>query len=161
MIIYFPTYQIVAQYTELNKQLKILIAKRNMFDKSKDRTIFSGCHSANGLTFSVSQKKKILSYLNVPTAKKWDELYKEKVTYSKSLWDAWNKSQKNPILSVKTTLTDLNEKWSRIPTPDDLVIGLQKIIQSEESKLNKSIDCLTFEISNLEYKYRSTLEKQA
>lgn len=160
MIIYFPTYKVISQYNELNKQIKGLKSKQGMFLKSKSRTIFSECHGANGLAISVSLQKRILSYLNIPTTAKWDDIYKEKVTYSKTLWDAWNKTQSNAILKVNKNL-DVESKWERIPTPDELVSGIAKLIQSERSKLEQTVDCLQFEVFNLEYKYKRTLEKQA
>lgn len=160
MIVYLPTYKVRTQYEEMQNQLNILKAKLSFYIDSEDRTIFSGCHSSSGTELSASVRKNILSFLNNPTVENWDAIYKLRITYSKALWDAWNKTQSKPITSIKQS-PDLSVKWQRIPTPEELVAGINKIIRVEKNKLHRSIECVEFEMSSLEFKYRNTLKKHA
>src|SRR5690606_30069188 len=112
MIVYLPTYKVRTQYEEMQNQLNILKAKLSFYIDSEDRTIFSGCHSSSGSELSASTRKNILSFLNNPTVENWDAIYKLRITYSKALWDAWNKTQSKPITSIKQS-PDLSVKWQR------------------------------------------------
>lgn len=160
MIVYLPTYKVRTQYDELQHQLNTLKAKLSFYIDSEDRTIFSGCHSSSGMELSSSARKNILSFLNHPTVESWNSIYKVRITFSKTLWDAWNKKQSKPITSVKQS-EDLAVKWQRIPTPEELVTGIAKLVNLEKNKLQRSIECVVFEMAVLEVKYKNTLKKHA
>lgn len=157
MIIYLPTLKIVEQHETILDNIKNIQAKQAAFLRNKDRTIFSECHLPNGLPLTSQQRSEILSYLNNPSAEKWDCIYSQHITSTQKLWDAWNITQSTPIKKVKKNSPPV-EKWASIPSPDDLVSGIKKIIKREKQKLANVSQTLDFERFNIEYKYETALK---
>jgi len=160
MIVSFPDFKVITQHKQLLQRVQLTDSKISLFNRYKDRTIFSGCHSTDGLKLSKSRMLDILSYLNNPTVEQWDKIYKYQIMPSKSLWDAWNKSVIKKIMCVKET-PDLKDKWNRIPTPDELVKGIYKLKTIEYRKLSNLKDIMDMELSLFEFKYKNYLAKYA
>ncbi len=160
MIYQFPDYKVISQHNNLKIKLHQIKARLERFDTYSDRTIFTSCHSSDGQKMSICKQKAILDYLNSPTVEKWDAIYKFQVTPNKTLWDAWNKTSNKKIVSVKLT-TNLSDKWYKIPKPEELVSGINKIVNIEKRKLLGAIERLEFEMSTLEFKYGKYLQKYA
>lgn len=160
MIVQFPNFKVTQQLNELVKHRKDLEKRINRFNSCIDRTIFSGCHSSDGLKLTDDTRKTILSYLNRPTLQEWDKIYKIQVSPNKTLWNAWNLLASDKKLVVRD-LNNLNEKWTTIPDPQELVFGIKAMIEKEKNSLLKMKNVLDSEITRLERKYRNYLKKYA
>lgn len=160
MIVQFPNFKVTQQLNELVKHRKDLEKRIKRFNSCIDRTIFSGCHSSDGLKLTDDTRKTILSYLNRPTLQGWDKIYKIQVSPNKTLWNAWNLLASDKKLVVRD-LNNLNEKWTTIPDPQELVLGIKSMIEKEKNSLLKMKNVLDLEITRLERKYRNYLKKYA
>lgn len=160
MVIAFPEFNVLNKFRNISKNLFIIDVKLSNFEKSKDRSIFSNCHGDDGFKIQKFKQKMILSYLNNPTIEGWDEIYNFKITPNKNLWDAWNKVATKKLICIKKT-DKLSEKWIRIPKPEELVLGINKTIESEYSKLAELKTRLLLELENIEEKYKKFISKYA
>lgn len=131
MIVQFPNFKVTQQLNELVKHRKDLEKRIKRFNSCIDRTIFSGCHSSDGLKLTDDTRKTILSYLNRPTLQEWDKIYKIQVSPNKTLWNAWNLLASDKKLVVRD-LNNLNEKWTTIPDPQELVLGIKAMIEKRK-----------------------------
>lgn len=162
MILKFPEFKVVDKYRELIKNIFIVDIKISKFNNFYDRTVFSKCHSIDGIKLSKNKQKMILSFLNNPTVESWDAIYKFQIVLDKTLWDAWNVSldSKNKILKIGPNL-NLNEKWKILPTQSELIKGILTLVNQEESKLLDIKSKLEFELQSIECKYKNFIEKYA
>jgi hypothetical protein len=160
MIYQFPDFKIITQHKHLLKNSSLIAARIKRFDQHLDRTIFSSCHGNDGLALSADKRKQILSYLNEPTHEKWDTIYKMHVFPNRSLWDTWNSVSTNVINCVKNS-SDVYDKWKTIPSPTELVNGIQKIRERELMKLLSLKNKIDNSTIDLELKYKNYLLKYA
>lgn len=160
MIYKFPDFKVISQHRKLSKNA-LLIGKRiKMFEEHADRTIFSSCHCNDGTAITIEKRKDILSYLNEPTYEKWDNIYKYQIFPNKSLWDCWNKISTD-IVSFVVNIDNVYAKWRKIPTPEELVLGIASIKKNELEKLIKMKTAIDNNTLDFELKFRNYLLKYA
>lgn len=160
MIYQFPDFKVITQHRNLSRNASLIGKRIKMFEDHADRTIFSSCHSNDGTKLSIEKRKDILSYLNDPTHEKWDKIYKCQMFPNKSLWDSWNKVSTD-VISFVVDINNAYIKWRRIPTPEELVLGITAIKKTELEKLINMKTTLDNNTLNLEFKFRNYLLKYA
>lgn len=160
MIYQFPDFKVIAQHRNLLKNSTVIGNRIKMFEDHADRTIFSSCHSNDGSKLSAEKRKDILAYLNEPTYEKWDKIYKCQMFPNKSLWDSWNKVSTD-VVSFVVDIDNPHAKWRRIPTPEELVLGIAAIKKNEREKLINIKVALDNNTLDLEFKFRNYLLKYA
>lgn len=160
MIYQFPDFKVITQHRNLCKNAALIGKRIKMFEEQSDRTIFSSCHSNDGTQLSIEKRKDILSYLNDPTYEKWDKIYKCQMFPNKSLWDCWNKVSID-VISFVVDIKNANDKWRKIPTPEELVLGVTIVKKNELEKLVNMKAALDNNTHNLELKFRNYLLKYA
>lgn len=160
MIYKFPDFKVINQHRNLLKNANLIGKRIKMFDEHTDRTIFSACHMNDGSKLTVKKQREILSYLNEPTYEKWDNIYKHQMFPNKSLWDCWNKVSTD-VISFVVNIDNPHSKWRRIPTPNELVLGLEFVRKSELEKLINMKTTLDNNTQDLEFKFKNYLLKYA
>lgn len=160
MIYQFPDFKVIAQHRNLLKNAALITARIKIFEDRTDRTIFSSCHTNDGMALSMEKRKEILSYLNNPTYEQWDKIYKIQMFPNKSLWDCWNKVSRN-VISFVVDIDDVYSKWIHIPTPDELVLSILKVKNIELNKLINMKTKIDNNTLDLEVKFKNYLLKYA
>jgi len=160
MIYKFPDFKVINQHQNLLKNASLIGKRIEMFNQHADRTIFSSCHMNDGSKLSVKKQREILSYLNEPTFEKWDKIYKYQMFPNKSLWDCWNKVSTD-VISFVVNIDNVHSKWRRIPSPNELVLGLSVVRKNELEKLINMKTTLDNNTQDLEFKFKNYLLKYA